>query len=578
MQPGSTTINQQSEFQKAFSGLTPQEQQAYSQSNPGVVAQYGGGSGGSWGSGAYDPLQYGAAGRGEFAGQTGVGGRTASGGMGLDIPMSEIGNYLGESNYIIPSGKYKGMTVDAAEKKQAQTKELQLGQMSALASYAFTPETMSGVKNAVDNFKLSIDRLNYPFKSDGTRKDELGVILSSSANDLAKPFNTPDEFYAALQHPDMQKQLSGYFNAGGDASTIASAIEKKNQTQGFNMPTMDFLSTNELMRQGAQGADPLAVRRAEQDLFSEGELAQNRVAQIANIPKELMSNYFGDAGLYQMQITRHNESIRRLEDKIRSETTTVREKGRLEISKVKNEMDRAIASTEEKRITAKNYVTGMLAKLGALKTTGEAPMAIARLDQKYEQQKGEIQMKGQEAIRSIEVEVNSRVRDIEDRADDAILKIKNDLSKSAEDMVKDIMKAQQTAEKDIYSVQNSFASKFRTTLDKYEKQIQTISTDYIGKYFVEAGGTYQQASVSQILEGKAQKPIANASGVPGQEVDRVVQAILTGINIDQLYAMFPHIAPSALRSMWNQMTNKNTGKEEKVSSPSTVESDSGWRN
>jgi hypothetical protein len=520
---------------------------------------------------------YGASGRGEFDGGVGIDGRTAQGAMALGIPTSEHGDYMSDVNYVIPTGKYAGQRASELSSQiptelrnvdaQARMLENRAKQTSALTSYSFSPETLSGVKSAAENFRLSLDKLNDPYKSPSTRKDELGVILNASSADLAKNFNSVDEFYAGLQNPEIQKNLTPFFNAGGDVTSVVSEINKKGQVQNTQqqLSTPDYLA--QLNSDNRMVNDPVAAKRAEQDLFTEGNLAQNRIAQMANIPEELKRYYFGDErtmGALEMQVKKSEETIRQIEDKIRDERTSIRERGRFEISKVRTEMDKAIASTEQNRLTAKNYVSGMLAKLGALKTTGEAPVAIAKLDQKYEEQKGAIQISGQNAIREIEVDMNNRMRAVEQRADDMIMRIREDLSRSANDMTKEIMKAQQTADKDIYSIVNSYANKLRSTTEKYENEIKKSGEKYM-KDFTQLvdGRGYSDEFAKQILSGKVKDPknsqgqYIRVEGMPEDLRDSIVgNIVMNGARLSQLYSAYPQVSRTLLTQIFNRFSSE----------------------
>jgi hypothetical protein len=145
--------------------------------------------------------------------------------------------------------------------------------------------------------------------------------------------------------------------------------------------------------------------------------------------------------------------------------------------------------------------TGMLAKLGALKTTGEAVNAIATLEERYQRQYQETTQQYNFANQDLEVKYNDMMRQLESSRDDGILKIQSNLSKSEEDIAKEIMKMQADAAKQIFSISSGYAKDFRSLSDKYTTELRKQAEKW-AKDFEDAAGTMSPGAFSEFMRGK----------------------------------------------------------------------------
>jgi hypothetical protein len=146
------------------------------------------------------------------------------------------------------------------------------------------------------------------------------------------------------------------------------------------------------------------------------------------------------------------------------------------------ELARTNAETEKNRLNSRNYMTGMLAKLGALNTSSAAPIAIANLDQKYQQQMQEATTKVQNANREIEMKLKESVDNIEIETANDILKIKQDLTKSDADVMKDIMKMKQDAQRATFKIIGGFQNDFRSQTEKYRAEAKALAKKNAADY------------------------------------------------------------------------------------------------
>jgi len=116
-----------------------------------------------------------------------------------------------------------------------------------------------------------------------------------------------------------------------------------------------------------------------------------------------------------------------------------------------------------------------LAKLGALNTTGAAPVALATLEQKYQQQSQTLNTKLRFANQQLNIDLNEKVSGIDYKRDDDILSLKSDLSKSKEDVYKEIFKLQNAADKEKFSLISKFQDEFTKRKDTYSKEAKQLA-------------------------------------------------------------------------------------------------------
>lgn len=401
---------------------------------------------------------------------------------------------------LVDPNKYVGLAPEEAQKRIQEEKAKRLGQVSQNTSFAFNPETLSGTKKIVDRVGIGInDITNDPFASKNTQTDQIKSVLESSAREIASLFNSQEEFNTALQaNPQLQKTIEGYQALGGKSEDIASKIQIPNQT---NSPqsTSDYL---------ANLTNPQANREAEQlaisELFPERAIIQEEIARQNSIPQEMIDLYFGteeQIGLLEMKKNQAIEEKKIIEAKELNDKNTLKDKARLALEKGKAELKIQTTKIEENRLAAKNYMTGMLAKLGALKTTGAAPQALQTIETKYQIQTQTLENDYKFAERELDIQLNEALNNVETTADEEILKLEQDLTKDYEDISKEIMKLQQSAERETYNLTIKYATKLRERTTAYTKQLQTEAEKYAKEFAKIAGGGIDLFSLAQTTSG-----------------------------------------------------------------------------
>jgi len=143
----------------------------------------------------------------------------------------------------------------------------------------------------------------------------------------------------------------------------------------------------------------------------------------------------------------------------------------------------------------------MLAKLGALQTTGAAPQALQTLETKYQNAAQQLEVQFKFANREIELGLDEEINKLATGRDNAILKLEQNLTKDYEDIVKEIMKLEQSAEKEIYRITEQYARRLRERTTKYTSDLQKEAEKYAKSFGRIAGGGVDLFSLSKTLEG-----------------------------------------------------------------------------
>lgn len=435
---------------------------------------------------------------------------------------------------------FVGLTASQATKKAQEIKKSKLAQTSTLTSGAFNPQTISGFGNKFKELKFKVDEINNdPWTNKKEKKNKNEALVKSYTDQFAGLFGSQDEFNNALQNPDFQKTLKQYEQIGGTMSDIASGIgrsptldivsETPNPDGSYNVKYSDGTSENRRYSQNADGTytsnpaqtldeylgniDSPAEQKALDSLIPEKAVYQNQIAFEQSIPEQYKALYFGtpdQMGILQQRRIQAEEEVKLLERTAKNDIKNLRAQAEFAIEKNNHEMDIEESKIEENRLSAKNYMTGMLAKLGALQTTGAAPQAIATLEQKYEKQKIETRTAYNMDNKYTELQLNEKIDGVHAERDNNILKTKGDLSKSEEDVWKDVFKYQNDADRKTLDIIETYAGKFRTQKEKYVKESKAAAEKYAKEFgsiisSVDLEGFREGDYIPSLVNGKKNK-------------------------------------------------------------------------
>ena len=499
---------------------------------------------------------FGASGRGEFAEQNDAQTQQA---MKRGIPLSEAGN---QNTYTPPpptnassaAGLAKtyglsglnldkeliGLSPDKARARALQLGQERSGQQSALTSYTFNSQSVAGLKEKFGQYRMKMDdTLNDSLRSKN-EKDAAKITLNKSFSDqFASQFQNAQQFNDAAKNPEMLKMLQQYEQQGGSITDITSKIgvsvtgETRNPDGSFATTYSDGTSDNRRLIQNADGSytsreamsvdqylgamkDP-SQKKAFESLIPEQKLAQDEITRQQGIAEEFRDAYFGTeekVGFIQQEKQQAQERIKLLEREAKLDEKNMRAQANFAIEKNNADLQIEGAKVEENRLAAKNYMTGMLAKLGALNTTGAAPQALAGLEQKYQQQSQQLRTSYSQANRGIEIKLTETVDGIGIERDNNILDIKGDLSKSEQDVWKEIFKLQNDADAKTFKIIGDYTKDFRTQTEKFAKEAKALA-EKNAKAFAKIASTYSFAGVREgdIGLGRTKGGTINKSGV-----------------------------------------------------------------
>jgi hypothetical protein len=497
--------------------------------------------------GSIDPLRYGAGGRGESSVEDA---KVAEEASRLGVPGSETGNFANDPNYQISSSKraailspaqekafsaqsglsggyvdYKGLTRSEALSKEKQIKDVLGSQSSALTSGYLDPNSLFKVKQKFSDFKLSLDSItNDPWFSPQEKAQNSKSLTESFASEIAKGFNTQQEFNAAMQDPNVRDTLDQYEQMGGDVNNIGAEIGKKQQSTG------DYLS------QLLGPLDTPGKEAAFDSLIPQQQLAQDEIASLNNISEEYMDRYFGtedQIGFLEREEKLALEEIKLIEKEAKLDEKNARAQVNLAISKADAEGRVASNKIEQNRLAAKNYMTGALAKLGALKTTGAAPQALGILEQRYQEQAQELQSSLQNTNRALELRLTEEVDSIGIEKDNDILNIKGDLSKSEEDIWNEVSKLQNNASSKTFDILGTYVKSFKSETDKYEKEAKSAAEKYAKSFAKTASDVdFNNLSFSKFISSKENQSLQSLSGNTRQGlVPEYIQGLVGNKNV-----------------------------------------------
>jgi hypothetical protein len=416
-------------------------------------------------------------------------------------PSSEIGDFYNDPNYRTPppppisaeeqklfgrafgdrGNDFAGLTRAEAEAKAKEKGMKVNSQLSAYTTYSFNPETVSGAKSIFDGLVTKVnDNNNDPFKGKGTKADYLQTLFESSSNEFAKLFTSVDEFNSALTgSPEFKATIDNYVAQGGKIDSITSKIKTP--------PTIEDSGIQDVatyLEKLSPNATP-EQKQAYETLIPEKQLAQEQIMQLAKIPKELKDLYFGTPekiGLLEEKRIQAEEFKKIIEKKAKDAEDDARAQAQFAIDQNNADLEIESAKVETNRLKAKNYMTGMLAKMGALNTTGSAVLSLGVLDQKYEQQAQLMRTKAQFKNREIQNKLQEYVHDLENKKEETIYTLKSDLTKDKETVIKEVFKVEQQAQKEIFSTMSKYTTALRVQTEKYRVEAEKEAKEYAKKY------------------------------------------------------------------------------------------------
>jgi len=492
---------------------------------------------------------------------------------------------------LVKSSEFEGLTRAEAFDKALQIRNDKKAQTSALTSYSYNPQSINNFRSKFKEMQLQVEGMSKDsWTTPGAKKNNKESVLNSFTDQLAGSFTSLKDFQDAQQDPEMQSILKEYEKMGGSRNNIACSVggvqvvsETENRDGSFNVKYSDGISDNRRYVNNADGTQTSVPaqtiedylgkittpgqKKAMDSLIPENQIAQDQIANEMQIPQQYRDAYFGtpeQIGFLEREAIQKREGIKLLERKAKIDETSARGKAGYLSQKADLEMQESQATVEKNRLAAKNYMTGQLAKLGALNTTGAAPLAIATLEQKYQEQSQRLTSTYQLEKRNIDINMKDKIANIDLDRDTDILKVKEDLNNSEEDVWKKIFELEISAKRKSLATVNTFAGKYRTQTDKYTNELKREAEKY-AKELAKKAGSYNMASISGLSEGQ----ISILRNKSGKIVDSKV-ALPTGSmdlreRIEASTGEDGYVNSALYTEMFNEFVNAGGKRQEFIS-------------
>lgn len=438
--------------------------------------------------------------------------------------------------------KLEGLTAKDAAARAAEAKQRLLGGALQTGGSFYEVTQLGNVKKASDALRTSLSKVNVdPWQ---TKDDKLAArksALDMAAGQIAQSFADPQSFISSYNgNPAFQTALADYVKAGGTVSDVAAKIAAKgtaapgaqttaeylaglNGPQGGltvvkDLPNADGTRTvtysngeTAVVNQSLNGDGTVSyAETATGDLFRDAaaaftgrERAQTieGIDRIAQVPQQYRDFYYGsdkELGVLQRQRQEADLTIKRLTDAYESSGKSTDEQFDYQIQKNGEEAKAKVAELEEKRIEAKAYLTGRLAQLGALTTTGEAPAALANLDAKYEKAKAETMSALQSTNKDLLMKKREVIGKLQSDLADKIEDIRGDLSKSEEDVRKEIMKVTIDTEGKVASEVKGYNAKAEAAYKSFLNVNNKATREYLNQFLKTASGGLSSEYMKQL--------------------------------------------------------------------------------
>lgn len=241
---------------------------------------------------------------------------------------------------------------------------------------------------------------------------------------------------------------------------------------------------------------PEVVAQYQQPLEQYKTQLYPQIQQLQALPQEMRDLFYGtpekQGQLAQLKQEAETQK-QQINAQIASRKTSLAESSDLAISQLNNDLNSQKADIALKGQRAKDYLTGQLAKMGALNTTGASANAISELNADYDRMGVETQQNYNNALSQNKMKYNDLLNDLIDRRDAAIANIDAQVNKSEGTKNKEISDLEIKIFDKVGDLNMKLLDKNmevnKTALIEAKKQ----SAEFVKNYFnIVSGGTQQQ--------------------------------------------------------------------------------------
>ena len=416
------------------------------------------------------------------------------------------------------------------------------------------------------------DTSGTSYMSSNSKSEFQNNKVLNYATNSAKVFNTPEEATAYFNSPEGQTSSADYVAKGGKIQDIISKVTPV--TNGVTEPktTADFLSYN-------KNIDKSKTNAFNEQIALESNWSQQQ-KDILLGKKDAQGNDIL-LGLAEKQKQEQNTYINYYTEKINNERTSSREKAQYSIDKARAEFESRDAETEINRQNAKANLTEFLAKIGALRTDGNALTGLEKLEQAYQAQRQSLKNNFNLTEREIRMNMNDRMNQLESSLDDKKFTLSQDLSKTEREVAMDVGKLEYQHKKDMLNIKIKYSDEIQSAKNKIDSKSNKASSDWTNAYLTISGADMFKALPAEFRNQWLQNNPINSQGFKTTQVDlakdyanwsknkssnknytsanipntiqtSLQEDISSGAPLNELIKLYPEISTSYLNSFYNQ--------------------------
>lgn len=428
-----------------------------------------------------------------------------------------------------PSGKSGGSTnitsaLDTPEGDEPAPEEsldTPLAPMSMGAGGVSNPYAGLGIKFDELNMGLNGDSVSEKtaWMNKGSKGEFQTAQTINYANNAAKMFNTPQEATAYFSSPEGQAKAQAYISMGGKVQDIVNKV--KPVTNGITpaQTTAEYLA-----------GGPASLNE-------ERKLMNEAIASELNFTQQMKDVYVGSDAVRGIAEQQKLDNEARIEyyDKMEAKMEkSLKEKARLAIDRAEAEYEKADAETELARLNAKSNLTEFLAKIGALRTDGNALTGLEKLEQAYQAQRQGLRQNFLFAKREIQTDMEDKIFNIESDYEEKKFKLGQDLSKTEREVAMDVAKLDYDLQKTLNSYKLKWSDSIKTEKEKAAKKSADLSSDYYEQFFTTTGAnTFAGLPAAYKESWKANAPSWITPEYKGQITGEQVAKSFNQYNVDQ---------------------------------------------
>jgi len=333
-------------------------------------------------------------------------------------------------------------------------------EMSLMAEVAPSSPTNANIINKANELatglKNDLNGGSTAWMSNGSKSEFQNNKTINYATNMASQFTSPEAAVAFYKTPEGLNTLP----QGVKPEDIISKVKTVTNGVVGAQTTPEYLTK--------LGAAPAA-------LAGEKKVMEQQMTNIATFATDYEKKVLSAA---EQEKTEAQTLIDALNDKELREEATIRDRANLAIDKLKAEQKAQDAEIEMNRIQGKANLTEFLAKIGALRTDGNAQVGLETLEQKYQAQRLANKNSYKFAIREAQINMSDKLNELESKTEEKILDINSDLSKSEREISLDIMKLRFDTQMKGLDYVSKFQDSIKTENEKATTRANKVKDDY----------------------------------------------------------------------------------------------------